>query len=67
MVKNLPANVGDAGDMGSIPGSGRAPGEGHGNPVPVFLPAKSHGQRRLVGCSLWGCEESNVIGRACMH
>ena len=33
MVKNLPANVGDAGDVGLIPGSGRSPGEGNGNPV----------------------------------
>ena len=31
MVKNPPGNVGDAGDMGSIPGSGRSPGEGNGN------------------------------------
>ena len=30
MVENLPANAGDAGDMGSIPGSGRSP-EGNGN------------------------------------
>ena len=30
MVENLPANAGDAGDMGSIPGSGRSPGEGNG-------------------------------------
>ena len=30
MVKNLPANAGAAGDMGSIPGSGRSPGEGNG-------------------------------------
>ena len=30
MVKNPPANAGDA---GSIPGSGRAPGEGNGNPL----------------------------------
>ena len=30
MVKNLPAN---AGDTGSIPGSGKARGEGNGNPV----------------------------------
>ena len=29
MVKNLPAN---AGDMGSVPGSGRSPGGGNGNP-----------------------------------
>ena len=31
MVKNLPANVGDARDAGSIPWSGRAPGAGNGN------------------------------------
>ena len=33
VVKNLPANAGDAGDAGSIPGSGRSPGEGNGNPL----------------------------------
>ena len=33
MVKNPPANAGDAGDMGSIPGSGRSHGEGNGNPL----------------------------------
>ena len=33
MVKNLPANAGDTGDTGSIPGSGRSPGEGNGNPL----------------------------------
>ena len=32
-VKNLSANVGDARDVGSIPGSGRSPGEGNGNPL----------------------------------
>ena len=32
VVKNLPASAGDARDMGSIPGSGRSPGEGKGNP-----------------------------------
>ena len=31
MVKNLPAKAGDIRDMGSIPGSERSPGEGHGN------------------------------------
>ena len=30
VVKNLLANEGDVGDMGLIPGSGRSPGEGHG-------------------------------------
>ena len=29
----MPANAGDAGDTGSIPGSGRSPGKGNGNPL----------------------------------
>ena len=33
VVKNLSANAGDLRDMGSISGSGRSPGEGHGNPL----------------------------------
>ena len=33
VVKHLPANAGDAGDVGSIPGSGRSPGGGNGNPL----------------------------------
>ena len=33
MVKNLPTNAGDIRDKGSIPGSGRSSGEGHGNPL----------------------------------
>ena len=59
-VKNLPANAGDIRDAGSIPGSGRSPGEGHGNPLPgkfpicvgngkFLLPGKSHGVKSLVG------------------
>ena len=51
-VKNPPANAGDIGDMGSIPESGRSPGEGRGN-TPVFLPRESHGQRSLAGYSPW--------------
>ena len=33
VVKNLPAITGDIRDMGSIPGLGRFPEEGHGNPL----------------------------------
>ena len=33
MVKNPPDNAGDERDMGSIPGSGRSPGDGNGNPL----------------------------------
>ena len=33
-VKNMPAKVRDLRDVGLIPGSGRSPGGGHGNPLP---------------------------------
>ena len=33
VVRNPPAKEGDAGDVGSVPGSGRSPGEGNGNPL----------------------------------
>ena len=33
MVKNPPANAGDVREAGLIPGWGRSPGEGHGNPL----------------------------------
>ena len=33
MVKNLPANAGDTGDVGLIPGLGISPGVGNGNPL----------------------------------
>ena len=33
VVKNLPANAGDAKDLGSVPGLERSPGGGHGNPL----------------------------------
>ena len=40
-VKNLPANAGDSGDMGSIPGSERSPGEGNGKLLQYFCLEKS--------------------------
>ena len=36
-------------------------------PTAVLLPGKSHGQRRLVGCSPWGCEESDTTERLPFH
>ena len=53
MVKNVPAN---AGDVCSIPGLRRSPGEGNGSPTPLFLPGQSHGQRSLACYSPWGCK-----------
>ena len=60
VVKNLSASAGDTGDMGLIPGSG---GATHSS---VFLPGKSHGQRSLVGYSLWGSQRVKHDW-ACMH
>ena len=42
------------GDTGSIPGSGRSPGGGNGNPLQLFFPREPHGQRILVGHSAYG-------------
>ena len=50
-------SVFSAGDPGSILGLGRTPGEGNHLLTPVFLPGESHGQRSLVGYSLWGHKE----------
>ena len=36
-------------------------------PTPVLLPGKSHGQRSLVGCCLWGCTESDTTERLHFH
>ena len=60
VVKNLPANAGDARDMGSIPGLGRSSAGGNGTPLQYFLPGKSHGQRSLVGYSPWCCKELDI-------
>ena len=55
VVKNPPPN---AGDVVSVPGSGRSPGVGQ--PTPVFLPGKSHGQRSLAGYSSYGRKGSDM-------
>ena len=50
--------VGDTGDMGSIPGWGRSPGEGNGNPLRYScLGNPMHGVN-LASFSPWGCKES---------
>ena len=51
VVKNPPANVGDSGDTGSIPGLERSPWSRKWQPAPVFLPGKFHGQGSLAGYS----------------
>ena len=46
--------------MGSIPGLGRSPGEGHGNPLQYPCLENLHGQRSLVGYSPWDHKESDI-------
>ena len=51
------ASAYNAGDPGSIPGSGRSSGEGNWQPTPILLPRKSHERRSMVGHSPWGHKE----------
>ena len=46
-----------AGDLGSILGLGRSPGEEHGNPLQYSFLENSHGQKSLVSYSPWGLKE----------
>ena len=57
VVKDLPTNAGDVRDVSSIPESGRSPWKRAWQPIPVFLPGESHGQRSQVGYSPWGHTE----------
>ena len=56
VVKNPLANAGDA---GSIPGSGKSPGEGNGNPLQI-LAWEIPWTENLVGCSPWACKELDM-------
>ena len=50
VAQRVKDSASNAGDLGSIPGSGISPGEGNGY-TPVFLPGECHGQRSLAGYS----------------
>ena len=58
MIKNPPANAGDLRDMGSIPGSGRSPGEGHRNPLQNSGSYSPYGRKEL--------DMTEVAWHACM-
>ena len=59
MVKNLPAMQ----EIQLDPWVQKITWRRKWQPAPVFLPGKSHGQRKLVGYSPWGLEESETIRR----
>ena len=56
VVKNLPINAGEM--LVQSLGSERHPGGRAWQPIPVFLPGESHGQRILAGCSL------SIVGKS---
>ena len=56
----------NAGDPGSIPGLGRSPGGGHGNPL-QYSCLENLKNRNLVGYSPWGHKESDMTERLTRH
>ena len=52
----------NVGDLGSIPGWGRSPGEGRGNPLQNSCLENPHGQRSLADYRPWGGKESDMTG-----
>ena len=60
------ASVSNAGDPGSIPGSGRSPGEENGNPLQYYC-LENPMDRGAVGYSPWGRKESDTTERLHFH
>ena len=48
------------GDLGSNPGLGRSPGEGHGNLLQYSCLESPRGEKSLAGYSLWGCKQLDM-------
>ena len=68
VVKNPPANAGNARDMGSIPGLGRYPGVGNSNPFQDSCLENSMDRRAWqLGYSPWGCKESDITEHTHTH
>ena len=64
------ASACNAGDLGLIPGLGRSPGGGNGNPLQYSCMENLHGQRRLVGYSPGGrqiLDTAEVTEHTCIY
>ena len=48
-------------NLGLIPGLGKSPGGGHGNPLKCSCLENPHGQRSLAGYSPWGQKETDTV------
>ena len=53
MAETVKESICNAGDPGSMPGLGRTPGEGNGNPLQYSCLGEFHGQRSLMGYCPW--------------
>ena len=61
VAQTVKATVYNVGDLSSIPGSGKSPGEGNGNPLQYSCLEKPMDRRRsLAGYSPWGLQESDT-------
>ena len=59
VVRNPPANAGDIRDAGSIPGLGRSPGEGHGDPL-HYSHLRNSRKKEPGGLQSMGSQESDT-------
>ena len=67
MVKNLPANAGDARDTGLIPGLGRSPGRGNGNPLQYSCLENPMDTQDWQATVRGGLKESDITERLNVH
>ena len=67
MVNNPPVNAGELRGMGLIPGSGRPPREGNGNPLQYSCLGNSMDRGALAGYSPWGRKDSDITERLSTH
>ena len=61
------ASASNEGDLGLIPGLGRSPGEGHGNPFQYSCLENPYGQRSLEGCNPRGHKGSDITEQLNTH
>ena len=67
MVKNPPANVGDARDVGSLSGLGRFPGGGNGSPFQYSCLENSMNKRAWWAAVYWGSKKLDMTERLSTH
>ena len=67
VVIMLASAGGDCKGPGFDPWVGKVPWRRARQPIPVFLPGESHGQKSLVGCSPWGRTKSDMTEQLSTH